>query len=159
MGFQHTNAQTRTPAHVARTHKTHKTHRIHTHKQCPHTHSSGAHTHSVRGCQNGESLKRVLLPCRSMEQKKLKCGFSIVLRGPGSAESDPVIRASSLDFERPERESRSPAGAQTCAVVYRRTPFVPRSREREKRPAARREKIKILHKNCTENYRYEVAGR
>ena len=33
---------------------------------------------------------------------------------------------------------RSPAGTHTCVVVYTRTPCVPRSRQREKRPAAGR---------------------
>ena len=44
------------------------------------------------------------------------------------------------DFEPPEHVPRTSARAHTCAVVFRRAPRVPRSREHEKRPAAGREK-------------------
>ena len=57
----------------------------------------------------------------------------------GSTCSDglPVV---ACDFEPPEHVPRTSARAHICAVVFGRTPCVPRSREHEKRPAAGREK-------------------
>ena len=60
----------------------------------------------------------------------------------------PRLLARFRDFERPEHAPRSPAGTQTCAVVYRRPPCVPRSRDREKRPTAGRENFCIPQKRC-----------
>ena len=56
------------------------------------------------------------------------------------------------DFERPEHATRSPVGTHTCTVVYRRVPCVPRSRERETRPAAGREKFCIPEKRLYTQY-------
>ena len=51
----------------------------------------------------------------------------------------PWLLARFRDFERPVHARRNPAGTGTFAMVYRRPPCVPRSREREKRPVAGRE--------------------
>ena len=72
----------------------------------------------------------MLLPFAGVEpmgitKKQLICGFSVVLLGSGSAESDPAI---TFQISR----LSTPGGPAT--VVYRRNPCVPRSREREKRP-------------------------
>ena len=60
-------------------------------------------------------------------------GFYIVVLGSSSAERYPVITRQLA--RRPEHAPRSPARAYTCTVVYGRAPCVPRSRQREKRPA------------------------
>ena len=65
----------------------------------------------------------------------------MVLGGLASRKAVPRNKASLRDFERPGHAPWSPAGARTCTVVYTRPPCVPRSREREKRPAAGREKL------------------
>ena len=58
----------------------------------------------------------------------------------------PWLLARFRDFELLEHAPRSPAGTHTCTVVYRRIPCVPRSRERENRPTAEREKFCIPEK-------------
>ena len=59
------------------------------------------------------------------------------LDGPTCSECLPV---GTCDFEPPEHVPRMSARAHTCALVFRRAPFVPRSPEHEKRPAAAKEK-------------------
>ena len=59
------------------------------------------------------------------------------LDGSTCSESLPL---GTCDFGPPEHVPRTSARAHTCAVVFRRAPCVPRSREHEKRPAAGREK-------------------
>ena len=44
------------------------------------------------------------------------------------------------EFEPPDHVPRTSARAHTCAVVFRRAPCVPRSREHDERPAAGRGK-------------------
>ena len=60
-----------------------------------------------------------------------------VLNGPACSECFPV---GACDFEPPQHVPRTSARAHICALVFRRAPCVPRSREHEKRPAAGREK-------------------
>ena len=110
----------------------HSTHRTDTHMQCPHTHSSGPHKLDVRlllyrDCHNVDGFY-------SSGAKQRTCGFSVVFLGSSSAENNPVIICQISRLERPEHAPRSPPGPQTCAVVYRRAPCVPRIRERQKRP-------------------------
>ena len=59
------------------------------------------------------------------------------------------LLANFRDFEPRERVPRTSARAQTRAVVFGRTPCVPRSREHEKRPAAGREKNADVQKKNT----------
>ena len=54
----------------------------------------------------------------------------------------PRLVARFRNFERPEHAPRIPAGTHTCAVVYRRPPCVPCSREREKNS---RPELKVLY--------------
>ena len=56
----------------------------------------------------------------------------------GLVGSSLTLLARFSDFGGPEHAPRSPAGTSTCTVVYTRVHSVPRSREREKRPAAGR---------------------
>ena len=65
------------------------------------------------------------------------------LVGSSWSESDPVVTCQISLLERPEHAPRSPAGTQTCTVVYRRVPCMPRRREREKRPEAGTENLHI----------------
>ena len=123
----------------------HSTRTTDTHMQMSTHVSSGPHKLDVRlllyrGCHKGESFY-------SSGAKQLICGFFIALLGSSSAESSPVILARFRVFERPEHAPRSPPGTQTCAVVYRLVPFVPRSRERDKRPTGAREKRANVKKN------------
>ena len=67
---------------------------------------------------------------------------------PKTSGIDPKKALRFCDFERREHASRSPAGTYACTVVYGRTPCVPRSREREKRPAARsipQKQVNFIH--------------
>ena len=66
------------------------------------------------------------------------------LDGSTLLECLPVV---SCDFEPPEHLPRTSARAHTCAVVFGQAPSVPRSREREKGPAAGREKNADAQKN------------
>ena len=101
----------------------------------------------TRGWAVASSLSPQCIESSPLHQSEwLTCGFSIVLLGSSSAESTSLLLAGFRDFERPEHASRSAPGTQTCAVVYRRAPCVPRSREREKRPSAVREKFCIPQK-------------
>ena len=52
-----------------------------------------------------------------------------------SSESDP-IGTRFRDFEDPDHALRGPAWTHPCIVVYRWPLYVPRSRDREKQPAA-----------------------
>ena len=55
----------------------------------------------------------------------------------------------SRNFERPDHAPRNTHGrGPTSRLVYTRHPIVPRSRERAKRPAAGKEKITNVQKNC-----------
>ena len=65
---------------------------------------------------------------------------SLARRFVAPRKATPCLLARFRDFERPEHAPRSPAGTHTCAVMYRRAPCVPRSREREKRPTGAGEK-------------------
>ena len=144
MGFQHTNTQTRTHLHprtriMAHTQQT---------RMCnDHTRivRSGPHKVDVRlllyrGCHK-ELLQqwstRINAVINIVGAKQLACGVSIALLGSSPAEKRPRgLLARFRDFERPEHAPRSPPGTQTSAVVYRRVPCVPRSRERRKDPRA-----------------------
>ena len=59
------------------------------------------------------------------------------LDGITCSECLPVV---TCDFESLEHVPRTSARAYTCAVVLGWAPYVPRSQEHEKRPAAGREK-------------------
>ena len=123
--FQHTNTQTRTHLHTRTYHSTQQTCNVH-------TRSSGPHKLDVRlllyrDCHNVDGFY-------SSGAKQRTCGFSVVFLGSSSAENNPVIICQISRLERPEHAPRSPPGPQTCAVVYRRAPCVPRIRERQKRP-------------------------
>ena len=78
-------------------------------------------------------------------------GFASTWLARAGRKAIPWLLARFLDFERPEHAPRSPAGTHTCTIVHRQVPCVPRSREREKRPAAGREKFCILEQK-TEIY-------
>ena len=66
----------------------------------------------------------------------------------GSAERDPSKKSQLATSDAQKHAPRSPAGAQTCAAVYTRSPCVPCSREREKRPAAGGEELDDVQKTC-----------
>ena len=54
----------------------------------------------------------------SVEQKEAKCGFSIVLRGSGSAVSDPVIPCQFAGLrERPERARHGARAGPKLALI------------------------------------------
>ena len=119
----------------------HSTHRTDTHMQRPHANSSGPHKFDVRlllycGCHKIDSFV-------SSGTRQLPCGFSIVLLGSSSAESNPVISCQIRDFENPEHAPRSPPGTQTCAVVYRRAPACPAAESARKDPRAPSKRVQM----------------
>ena len=64
----------------------------------------------------------------------------------GSTRSE-CLSVVTCDFEPPEHVSRTSVRAHICTGMFGRTPCVPRCREHEKRPAARREKHDDVQKN------------
>ena len=94
---------------------------------------------AYRGCHKVVSFY-------SRGAKQLTCGFSIALLGSSSTESDPVI-ARFRDFERPEHAPRSPAGTQTCTVVYRRFPCVPADESARKDARAPEKSLQMSPQN------------
>ena len=78
-------------------------------------------------------------------------GFPLSCSALGSRKATPWLLARFREFERPEHAPWSPAWTHTFTVVCRRPPCVPRSRERENRPAAGREKFCIPEKKEKEN--------
>ena len=82
---------------------------------------------SITAAERGEKM-----------QKMTFWGVAWAWWGQAGRKAIPWLLARFRDFERPEHAPLTPAGTQTCTVVYRRVPCVPRSREREKRPAAGR---------------------
>ena len=98
---------------------------------------------SYRGCRKAGSLSArdgvIQTWYSSIRREKVKnCGVSVVLRGSARRKAIPRLLGRSRDFESPEYVPRSPAVTHTCGVVYSRPSCVPRSQEREKRPAADR---------------------
>ena len=83
--------------------------------------------------------------CENLPPGSFFVWVSIVLLGSGSAQSDSVNNRLAR-LERPEHAPRSPAWAQTCAVLYTRASLVPHSRERDKIPAGGREKLANVQK-------------
>ena len=80
------------------------------------------------GCHKVESFY-------SSEAKQLTRGFSIVLLGSnlrGKQPRDYLPDFATLNAQSTRHRARP--GPKACAVVYRRAPCVPRSRERQKRP-------------------------
>ena len=114
---------------------------------------------TVRGCHKGKSLKRgcrvatkpltaaAVLPKQQQREVKKKkenesyLGFAWAWLALAGRKANPRRHARFRDFEHPEHAPRSPAGTHTWAVVYTRPPCMLRSQEREKRPAAGREKF------------------
>ena len=79
----------------------------------------------------------------------------IVLLGSSSSECPPpgyLPEFATLKALR-ARAPRTPAGARICAVVLTRAPYEPRSRERERRSAARREE-----KLCSAKTKHFIYG-
>ena len=121
----------------------------------PRWHTRGhtrTHTQKFAAATKGKSSKRAcccnvtvldvraVVPCKNMGKPAVRSfvlwGFPSpcldLARRKAIPRKDPAPR----DSKRPKHAPRSPAGAQHCSVVYTRAPSVPRSREREKRPAA-----------------------
>lgn len=68
--------------------------------------------------------------------------------------TSPCILAKIRNFKGPEYALRTLAGAHICAAVYRRPPCLPRSRKRERRLAARTEKVCAPQKKTVFHTRY-----
>ena len=67
------------------------------------------------------------------EQNSWHVGFPLSCSALAPRKATPRLLARFRDFERPEHAPRSQPGTETCAVVYRQLPCVPRSRERQYR--------------------------
>ena len=80
-------------------------------------------------------------------KKKRGSGCRSPLMALGGRNPFLVLLSRSRDFEPLEHVPRSPVGVNTCTVLYTRTPYMPRSRKHEKRPAVEREKLYIPEKN------------
>ena len=85
--------------------RTQSTYITHTHKSFPHTRSSGPHMRSsARSSKTEEVLKRDccyrVAALYSSEAKRLSCGFSIVLLGSRSAESNPFSDCATFNAQR-----------------------------------------------------------
>ena len=74
-------------------------------------------------------------------------GFAWACMAQRARNTSPWLLANFRDFETPDHVPRISARAPTCAVVFRRAPCVPRSREHEERPAAGRAKNADAKKN------------
>ena len=88
----------------------------------------------------------------AVEQNSWHVGFPVSCSALPPWKATPRLLARFHDFKRPEHAPRSPPGTQSCAVVYRWAPSVPRSRERVKRPkgggvkrAKVQKKIALVH--------------
>ena len=90
----------------------------------------------------------------------LLVGVSMVLRGSGSAESDAVITCQLVRLGTPKARATEPSRGPNLRLVYTRPPCVLRGREREERPAARREtvsdvkKVHLVHRHTS----YHIPG-
>lgn len=58
------------------------------------------------------------------------------------------------DFAGPEHAPRTSTGVRICAVMYTQALYVPRGREREGRPAARRETFRVPRKSVFSTQTY-----
>ena len=76
----------------------------------------------------------------SREPSDILLTCTLVCMGLHSSNCSESLAVGTCHCEPPEHVPRTLARAQTCAVVSGRAPYVPRSREHEKRPAAGREK-------------------
>ena len=116
----------------------------------PHKHSS------VRNCKTEESLKRLSLPCccprYNSGAKQLACGFSIVLLGSSSAESDPVVTCQFWRLLTPRARATEPGRDPHLHRGVQAGPRVPRIREREKKTAAGRGMFCIPEKKIFYKY-------
>ena len=70
-----------------------------------------------------------------------------VCRGLDDPTCSECLPAGMCNFEPPEHVPWMTARARTCALVFRRAPCVPRSREHEKRPTVGRDKTGDVPKN------------
>ena len=114
----------------------------------PHTHSS------ARSCKTEESLKRLLLSCCcALQQLQWPTyGFSIVLLGSSSAESNPAITCQIHDFEGPEHAPRSPPGTQTWAQCTGGPLACPRAESARKDPRVPEKSVHVCIQNKSHLY-------
>ena len=84
---------------------------------------------------------------KAFEKRKTFFGFTWAWLALAGRKAIPRLLTRFRDFKRAKHTPRSPAGTHTCAVVYRRPPCVPCTREREERPTGAKENRASVKKN------------
>ena len=88
-----------------------------------------------------DDIDNIQDPRHYMSRRTFFLTYAWVCTGLDGSTCSECLSVVTCDFEPPEHKSRTSARGRTCAFVFGRAPFVPRSREHEKRPAVGREKI------------------
>lgn len=93
--------------------------------------------------QGGQATRRGVR-CQTQRRTAKTCCYFLFRECPLSSlamarrNAYPRFLARFRDLKRPKHLPRSPVGAHTCGMAYPRAPCVPRSQQRDKRTAARR---------------------
>ena len=149
------------PAHT-RTHTHTRTH-AHTHTQCTRISSFHIRVSSVRGCKNGESLKRVLhRGCVAVQQwsqnaRKTELGFpsSCMALAQRNATRDHLPDRATLNAQSTRHGAR--AGLKLASSVHAGPLCAPQPRARGKTPGRERNRCRC-DKQALGTYTYEAQA-